>query len=244
VQIKETLKKACKIIVLVTLVVAISMEAPFLHRDYIRHVAEQSSVQIYGQQGTGTGIHVQLPNGKVVLLTNNHICDMGPILDVESEGSKTLFKSHVIKQSTKHDLCVMEAVPGAKGIKLGNEAKIGDILFTLGHPRGEALNVSVGEYFSNKIISMIEILKENQKCNGELGLIPITTPQGFKILQACRVLKPTMQLSSPTYPGNSGSAVVNKYGHLVGLIFAGNKDIENQGFAVPLSYIKEFLSSI
>jgi len=45
----------------------------------------------------------------------------------------------------------------------------------------------------------------------------------------------------PTKPGSSGSPIVNKAGHLVGVIFAGYPVMENIGLSSPLVAIKIFL---
>lgn len=215
-----------------------------LHRKYIRSIAEESSVKIVSVTGRGTGFHVQLPSGKVVILTNKHVCEMNEVLNVESFGARFGIVRKVIKKSDRHDLCVMEGIPGKKGISIGSDPTLGDILYTLGHPRGEELNVASGEYFGNTVIQMVEQPKNGEPCRGITQEEPMFGIPGFFPVSLCIVEKNTFHLSTPTYPGNSGSAVVNKYGNLVAVIFAGNAYVENNGYAVPLEYIKDFLNTL
>lgn len=240
-KIKNVLAKIIKTAILAICLGTISLGAPYAHRKYIRNIAEQSVVQIYGVEGSGTGFHIKLTNGKVVILTNKHICQMtGPLMVRAFPGDIRIARK-IISISTDHDLCVIEALDGYKAITIGSNPKLGDELYTLGHPRGEALNVSKGEYFDDKEIQMGEEVSKDGTCaEGKLT----TQETFFGPVSFCVINRNTIELSSPTYPGNSGSAVVNKFGNLVGVIFAGNSQIENMGFAVPLSYVKDFLSTI
>lgn len=236
------IKTFIKSLALVAMVAIVSIEAPFAHRSYIRGIAEDNAVRIVGMDGMGTGFHVQAPNGKVYLLTNKHVCSMTGPLKVEKYGDKIGVVSKVIAKYAKHDLCVMEALPGATGIKISSDpAENGDKVFILGHPRGDALNVSEGEKFDNKEIHIGQEVEADGTCS-EGSLVKIETIFGdFSI---CDVPRMSIQFSNPTYPGNSGSAVVNKWGRLVSVVFAGSRQIENQGFGLELSAIRDFLSTL
>lgn len=50
-------------------------------------------------------------------------------------------------------------------------------------------------------------------------------------------------MTAQIYPGNSGSPVLNKYGHVVGLVSAG-WPYTNRGYAVPLYDLKAFVDSL
>lgn len=240
--LKGTITKVLKTILTTIFVVAISFQTPIAHREYIRNIAEDNSVRIVGMDGLGTGFHVQAPNGKTYILTNKHVCEMTGPLKAERYGDKVGMVRKIIAKYKKHDLCVMEALPGVKGIKISSDpAENGDHVYTLGHPRGDNLNVAEGEKFDDKEIHLGEEPQSDGTCKE--GTI-VEIPTIFGIFRICDVARTSVQISSPTYGGNSGSPIVNIYGRLVSVVFAGNRNIENQGFGVPLSEIKEFLSSL
>ena len=233
------LLKVIKYLVFFVFVAAISIQAPYAHKKYIRNIAEKSTVQLYGERGTGSGSHVSF-NDKIVILTNRHVCELadseGKIIVELYDGSR--HKQKVIKKDEVHDLCIVEAVSGSKGISLADSAEIGETFYTLGHPRGEKLNIASGEYFANETIQLEKGFEPDGTCKGKIEKVDFF----FIQLELCTAFFESVQFSTPTYPGNSGSPIVNKYGKLVAVVFAGNPQIENMGFGVPLNYIKDFLS--
>ena len=44
------------------------------------------------------------------------------------------------------------------------------------------------------------------------------------------------------YPGNSGSPVVNRYGNVIGVLFAGSSQQERDNYVVPLAELKRVLN--
>lgn len=241
--IKSTISKIIKSLLSICLVAVFAFEAPYAHHQYLRHIAEQNVVRIVGMDGMGTGFQVETKSGKRYILTNKHVCKMMGPLSAEVYGNKTGgIRRNIIAISEKHDLCVLEGLPGVKGIKISSDdIKDGEIVYTLGHPRGEALNVTAGEKFDNKVIQLGQETEEDGTCSEG------TLQHQFSIfgeIKFCLVTRNAIQFDTPTYPGNSGSPVVNKYGRLVSVVFAGSTQTENNGFGVPLSYVKDFLSSL
>jgi len=54
VNLKSIVIKALKIGVLAVAILAIAIQAPYMHRSFIRGIAEESTVQIFGQDGSGS----------------------------------------------------------------------------------------------------------------------------------------------------------------------------------------------
>lgn len=237
---KKFLKSVVISAIYFCLTLAVSLEAPYVHKAYLRNIGEENSVRIVGKDGMGTGFHVKTKSGKVYILTNKHVCSIPGPLKVEKYGDDIGIVRKIIKKSADHDLCVMEALPDAKGIEIGNDIENGESVYTLGHPRGDALTIAEGEKIDELEIQLVDDFKEDGSCEGEV----IRQEGWFGPVDYCVITRRSIQFSTPTYPGNSGSPVVNKYGNLVSVVFAGNRNVENMGFGVPLDYVKTFLSSL
>ncbi|HYP73401.1 MAG TPA: serine protease [Microbacterium sp.] len=92
------------------------------------------------------------------------------------------------------------------------EPAIGDTLSIAGYPRGEALKVTSGPYFG-----------ETEDTVGEAD-------------------DRVYQIDAETHPGNSGSAVANDDGDVVGVVYAS--DDVHATFAVSLPTLKNFLDNL
>ena len=53
----------------------------------------------------------------------------------------------------------------------------------------------------------------------------------------------TYQISAPIQPGNSGGALFDKKGHLVGITNAGITSADNIGYAIKSSYLLSLIDS-
>lgn len=235
----EKVKSAISQLALCAFILFAAFEAPYAHKKYIRDIAEESTVQLYGEKGTGSGSHINF-EGKTVILTNRHVCELADKngnIEVERTDGKRI-KRKVIKRDKVHDLCIVQPVDGIKGIDLAGSLDIGETVYTLGHPRGDKLNVASGEYFANETIQLEKEFEADGTCKGKIEKVEFF----FLQFELCTDFFESVQFSTPTYPGNSGSPIVNKYGNLVAVVFAGNPQVENMGFGVPLNYVKDFLS--
>ena len=148
-------------------------------------------------------------------MTNNHCCAADPI--EQRDGSYSINVEGQLRKilyvSKINDLCLAEPT-GKKPLTIANgETYPGDKVYMMGYPMGTGPVFEEGKILSKYDIIMVGFLN-------------------FFIVD---------QINIYTFPGNSGSAVLNQYGEVVGLIFAGLTEFPFYGSMVPLKLIKQDL---
>jgi len=224
-----------------------SIKAPSVHKNWIRGPKVGSrTVKILnpnnGYNG-GSGFHVIAPSGRIYILTNAHVCGLRKegFLDIVVEGSKRKIPKRVIEIYKKHDLCLVEAVQGIKGIKVAKSISIGDDIAIVGHPKLNPLSVSKGEYIGNTYVniaySSTKVFAVDKQLESFIKFNPFQNLIRMKIKSM-----DAFQIKAYAQGGSSGSPVVNFYGNLVSVLFAGTPSDPYDSYSVPLKYIKDFLS--
>jgi len=140
---------------------------------------------------------------------------------VQAEGvvGKTLrigdINRKILYNSPNHDICFLEPV-GNKSFKLASSVHRGEKITVIGHPRGVPQSMTDGRIVGEAYTTFPWIQKAGK----------------------VRYLRST----AITYPGNSGSPVVNRYGNVVGILFAGRSlNSLNVNCVVPLEYVESEL---
>lgn len=205
---------------------------------YYRHDVGSNVVRIFNmtKTGSGTGFHVKGPGDQIYILTNKHVCaiaDKNEQVLVEYKGEEIPRK--VITRYDLHDLCLVEAIPDHDDyIDIASSETTGEDLILIGHPGGRDLTLSHGELIGKAIIQLGDAIENEKDCvEGEV----VFTWGGL----VCVRPVVTSSISAPSYGGNSGSPVVNKYGNVIGVLFAGSPRQNTDSHMVPLKYIKDFL---
>lgn len=215
------------------------------HESWVRARVEAHTVKIQGLTGTGTGFAVEAPSGKVYIVTNRHVCELKQMWVVSPRlDPKRTWKTRILEVSEDTDLCLLEA-PGylGDGLELsGSDPEYGEGLAVIGHPAGSAKPVlSRGEFLENTKVwhpwEEITSDAELEWCSTAPERAPVITFFGSWCLKRINSYLTTIQI----FPGNSGSAVVNKWGNVVGVVW-GSSSSTNYGVVVPLGELQEFLS--
>jgi serine protease DegQ len=167
--------------------------------------------------GLGSGVIVS-PSGYV--LTNNHVVEGMDEIDVALNDGKN-FKARIVGTDPETDLAVLKLdADGLPAITLGNldVVQVGDVVLAIGNPFGVGQTVTMG------IVSAL----------GRSGL-GITTYENL------------VQTDAAINRGNSGGALVNASGELIGIntaILSPSGGSLGIGFAVPVSTAREVMEQI
>jgi serine protease Do len=168
--------------------------------------------------GLGSGV-VVTADGYV--LTNHHVIDNARTVEVELNDGRVL-KAKVIGSDAPSDLAVLKLdAKGLATLPLGNsdQVRVGDVALAVGNPLGIGQTVTMG------------IVSAKSRATG-LG-------QGS--------FEDFIQTDAPINRGNSGGALVDTNGHLIGInsqILSPSGGSIGIGFAIPSNMAKEVMSQL
>ncbi len=172
----------------------------------------------FRRSGLGSGILVKKSGGAYYILTNNHVVDGATNISVKLFDQRT-FKATVVGTDPRRDLAVVsfdsrEPIPLAD-LGDSNELQVGDIVLAVGNPLGFENTLTMG------IVSAL----------GRRGPSGQVAPNTDYI-----------QTDAAINQGNSGGALVNVKGEVVGIntwIAAPTGGNVGLGFAIPVNNAKK-----
>jgi Do/DeqQ family serine protease len=169
-------------------------------------------------QGLGSGIMVRRDGAKVYILTNNHVVDKAEkMLVTLSDGSK--FDAKLAGTDPRRDLALISIQAGGKNVALAalgdsDGLQVGDLVMAIGNPMGLDFTVTHG------IVSAL----------GRHGGPDDSNFESY------------IQTDASINRGNSGGALVNLKGEIVGIntwIASPNGASVGLGFAIPINSAKK-----
>ena len=154
------------------------------------------------------------------ILTNNHVVDGADEIQIALKDGRNT-EAEVIGTDPESDLAVLKInLSDIPSVTLGqsNAMDIGDVVLAIGNPFGVGQTVTMG------IVSATG--------RDRLGL---NTFEDF------------IQTDAAINPGNSGGALINTFGHLIGIntaIYSSSKGSQGIGFAIPIDNAKQISEQI
>ncbi len=218
------------------------------HLSYLRYLGKDT-VLLRNSTGAGaTGFLIKGKSGKYHIMTNGHVCGL------QENGKLFAYyqgDTYVVSVESKYpynDLCAISAPSTSKSaFGIAKSRQYGESAYVIGHPLLEPLTIAVGELSGRVTVSVLIGYNIPQAdCSGPTyefddKLNPFAAL--FGIQSACiRHLESDASTLS-IQPGNSGSPIVDVWGHVIAVVFAANES-GTRSYAVPLSNLKEFVESL
>ncbi len=187
------------------------------------------------QESSGSGVIIS-EDGYIV--TNNHVIEGTSNLEVITYNKKS-YTAKVIGSDPSTDIAVIKIEEkNLPAITFGNsdEVRIGEWVLAVGNPFNLESTVTAG--IISAIGRNINILGRNQRGN------PFSREQNQNAISP---IESFIQTDAAVNPGNSGGALVNLQGHLIGIntaIASPNGSYAGYAFAVPSGIVKKVSADI
>ena len=177
----------------------------------------------YTQTGAGSGI-ILSEDGYI--LTNHHVISGADKITVyvmpeEESAEEATYEATLIGSSESHDVAVLKIeAEGLNAAVFGDsdQLEIGELAVAIGNPMGNV---------HGSVTAGIISAKEQ-----ELTIDDVTIN--------------AIQTDAAIHPGNSGGALFDSFGHVIGLVYAKSSSvsIEGMGYAIPVNDIKELVTNM
>ena len=194
---------------------------------------ETTSQSWFGQtqssesEGVGSGIIIGKKDGKILIVTNNHVVADAKSLSVGFVDGKSA-SATIRGTDSDADLAVVEV--NTKDMKASTLKKIAVITL------GDSSKLKTGE----RAIAIGNALGYGQSVTG--GYISALNRQ----VQLTDKTMTLIQTDAAINPGNSGGALLNSKGELIGIntVIYSSEDVEGMGYAIPINTAKPIINKL
>lgn len=199
----------------------------------ITGIFENTSQGWFGQQqssqteGVGSGVIIGKQDGKLLIVTNNHVVEDAESLSVGFVDGESV-KASVRGTDSDADLAVVEV--NLSDMKDSTQSKIA--IITL----GDSDDLKTGE----QAIAIGNALGYGQSVTG--GYISAVNRE----VQMTDNTMTLIQTDAAINPGNSGGALLNSKGELIGIntVKYASTDVEGMGYAIPINTAKPIIEQL
>lgn len=210
-------------------------QIPDIFRDFFGDDFGGSQRGPQSSEASGSGVII---SGDGYIVTNNHVVEGAQELEVTLH-NKSKFRAKVIGTDPSTDIAVIKVeAKDLPAVTLGNSdaVKVGEWVVAVGNPFNLESTVTAG------IVSAkgrgLGIIGQNSRRN---NLTPTSAAVGDSPLESF------IQTDAVVNPGNSGGALVNLKGELIGIntaIASPTGSFAGYAFAVPSSIVKKVSSDL
>lgn len=170
------------------------------------------------QTSAGTGI-IASEDGYII--TNNHVIEGADVIKVILSDEETEYEAKLVGASADNDIAVLKVdAQGLTPAIFGDSAamEIGDEVVAIGNALGK-----LSSTVTHGIISSTA---------REITIDDVTIT--------------AMQTDAPVNSGNSGGALINMQGEVIGVVYAKSNDMISDGiaYAIPVSGVKELIEGM
>lgn len=198
----------------------------------ITGIFQTTSQSWYGQQsseseGVGSGIIIGKEDGKLLIVTNNHVIEDAKSLSVGFIDEETA-SAEVRGTDSDADLAVIEVK--LSDLKDSTQEKIAVITM------GDSDDLKTGE----QAVAIGNALGYGQSVTG--GYISALNRE----VQLTDKTMTLIQTDAAINPGNSGGALLNSKGELIGIntVKYADEDVEGMGYAIPINTAKPIINEL